>query len=163
MENDNEHLGIIAVNYDKEYLKIKTLLKYWKILNSFFKYSISSIIAAFIDIIFFELFLHIKINISNKIMFATTLARIISSITNYTLSKKIAFKDKSNVLKTIIKYYTIAIIQMIMSGLAVTLICNLTNISEVFTKVTIDTCLFFIGYKIQRKWVFKTKSGSEIK
>ena len=154
---ENENLGIVAVDYNEENLKIKKLLKYWKIFNSFFKYSISSIIAAFIDIIFFELFLHIKINISNKIIFATTMARIISSITNYALSKKIAFKDRSNVFKTIIKYYTIAIIQMIMSGLIVTLICSLTNISEVFTKITTDTCLFFIGYKIQRKWVFKTK------
>ncbi len=161
MEDYNDNLGIIAVDSKEKNFKKETILSYLKMFESIIKYSISSIIAAIIDIIFFKLFLHIKIDTSNNIMYSTILARIISSIANYILSKKVAFKDKSNALKTIVKYYTLVIIQVIMSGLLVTIIYKLINISETLIKIIIDTVLFFIGYRIQRKWIFKNKNRCE--
>lgn len=130
---------------------------YWKILNSFIKYSAVSVISCIIDIILFEIILlTLKIDVTHStlIILATAFARIISSFINYTLNKKVSFKSKKNVKSTLFKYYMLCIIQMIASAMFVSLICTLTGITEVFVKIIVDTIIFFVNYRIQRVLIF---------
>ena len=133
-----------------------SVLIYWKILNSFIKYSAISIISCIIDILLFEVFFYVlKIQLVNVlILVSTILARIISSLVNFGLNKKIAFKSNKKVKNTIIKYYILCITQMLISGLAVSGIYAITNVSEVIIKIIVDTILFFINYRVQRIFIF---------
>ncbi len=130
---------------------------YSKILNSFIKYSAVSIISCVIDVILFELILlNLKLDLKETtlITISTVIARIISSLINYTLNKKVSFKSKKNVKNTIIKYYILCIIQMIASAVLVSIIYYFTGIAEVIIKVIVDTIIFFINYRVQRVVIF---------
>ena len=126
------------------------------ILNSFIKYSIVAGISVVIDLLLFELFLNI-LNIqveTTLIVISTVLARIISSVINFTLNKKLSFKSDKKVKDTIFKFAALCIIQMFVSGFTVAGIYNLTHLPEVLIKIVVDTILFFINFIVQRKFIF---------
>lgn len=148
------------------------LVDSFKIYKVIFKFMLSSISSCVIDLVMFAIALAClnnafgdvivdlfgsKFNIT--IMEATIIARIVSSIFNYTMNKKAVFKSKSSVKSTLIRYYVLCIVQMIVSGGLVTGACMLLSIeSEGITtviKAIIDTLLFLVSFPIQRKWVFK--------
>ena len=129
---------------------------YGRIFNSFLKYSAISIISFIIDIVLFKVLLNLLKGIINNslIIVSTILARIISSFANFMLNKKISFKSKKKISNTIIKYYVLCVIQMLVSGILVSILYNWLGISEVIIKIIVDTILFFVNYKIQRLWIF---------
>ena len=143
-----------------------------KIYKVIFKFMLSSISSCIIDLTMFAIALALLNNmfgdvlidvfgesINLTIMEATVIARIISSIFNFTMNKKAVFKSKSPVKTTLIRYYILCVIQMIVSGGLLTGICMLFGIdSEAMTtvvKAIVDTLLFLVSFPIQRKWVFK--------
>ena len=130
-----------------------------KIYVIFFKYIFSSIISFIVDIVIykiaFDLLIHHLANYA--IIAATVIARVISSLVNYRINKNKVFKSSSN--KSIIKYYILCIIQMIISASLVEVIYNLLNRNhEVLIKLAIDSIIFLINFKIQKEWVFKERS-----
>lgn len=130
-----------------------------KIYLIFFKYILSSIIAFVVDILLYKLLFNIFINIINiyAIMIATVLARVASSVLNYNINKNIVFKKMNKT--SIIKYFTLCIIQMFVSGGTVSLLYWLTGFNEVGLKIIVDLVIFFINYKVQQKWVFKKEAN----
>ena len=95
------------------------------------------------------------------VLIATLTSRVISSIVNFILNRKVVFKDVADVRKTAVKYFTLALCQMILSFLLVDLLANgllhVTGFLNVLIKCIVDMCLFVFSYGIQRKWVFKNK------
>lgn len=95
------------------------------------------------------------------VLIATLTSRVISSIVNFIINRKVVFKDVANVRKTASKYFALAICQMILSFLLVDLLANgllhVTGFLNVLIKCVVDMCLFVFSYGIQRKWVFKDK------
>ena len=54
-------------------------------------------------------------------------------------------------------YLMLCIIQCAVSAGLVTAICYLLPLDEVPVKAVVDTCLFFVNYKIQKNYIFKNK------
>lgn len=123
-----------------------------KIYKLFLKYFIVAFSSFVLDIILFICFFNI-LTINSKILGATILARVVSSIYNYLINSNLIFKEMS--LKTLLKYYLLAVIQMIISGCFVTYLFNLLNISVVLIKIVIDFIIWIINLIIQREFVFK--------
>ncbi len=121
----------------------------------FAKYFLSSFSSFIVDIILFCIFFDI-LGIKSKILAATILARIVSSIYNYIINSKLVFKNVS--LSSLIKYYVLAIIQMFMSGCFVTYLSFLLKgFPVVAIKIIVDTLLWVINLVILREFVFKGK------
>ncbi len=127
----------------------------------FFKYILSSCASAAIDLLAFWL-LHMLLGglLGNFAVAAcTALARAISSFVNFNLNKSLVFGSNENYGKTMARYYTLCVLQLCASAALVWLLGKLfaASASWVLTllKAVVDTCLFFISYRIQRKWVFK--------
>jgi len=128
----------------------------YKIYMIFLKYIISSSISFILDIGLYKLLFNILIlKFSNyAIMISTVIARIISSFVNYKINRDKVFKESNK--NSIIKYYILCLIQMLISAFAVSFIFNIIGRhSEVLIKIIVDIILFFINFKIQREWVFK--------
>lgn len=89
------------------------------------------------------------------IIVSTVLARVFSSYFNFTMNKNFVFNGEKSIRKTIMKYYSLAAIQMCMSAALVAIIWHLLGGSETVIKIIVDTLLFFISYQIQRRWVFR--------
>ncbi|MDD4624199.1 MAG: glycosyltransferase [Bacilli bacterium] len=119
----------------------------------FLKYIASSLSAFLLDIILFTLLLNI-INTKENILIATIIGRIISSMYNFSINKIIFHKSSKS---SKYKYFLLVIIQMFVSGLSVTFLSKIINISSIIIKVFVDTIIFVVNFIIQREWVFKKK------
>lgn len=84
------------------------------------KYIFSAGTSFLLDLLLFTGFVFIIGNNTTGIFISTTLARIISSIYNYIINSRIVFKNKG--IKTIIGYYILVVIQLIVSATLVSII-----------------------------------------
>ena len=86
---------------------------------------------------------------------ATVIARVLSATYNYTINYKVVFKSNNSKAVSAGKYIVLALVQMGLSALLVTLSCMaLPAAPEVVLKAIIDMILFFISYYVQRKFIF---------
>lgn len=127
------------------------------LLETFFKYILSSLSSFIIDILLFQLLitLFVGFNANARIFASTIIARIGSSLFNYKVNKNLVFENNENDKKTIYKYFSLVIIQLTVSATLVALIYKVTNIQETVIKTAVDAVLFFVSYRIQKLFVFK--------
>ena len=71
------------------------------------------------------------------------------------MNKNFVFDGEKRIQRTIVKYYTLAAFQMLLSAAMVTAIWKMLSGSETAIKIVVDTILFLVSYQIQRRWVFK--------
>lgn len=134
----------------------KLLEKY----KTFIKYIISAGISFGLDLGLFVLFsklLGLVIG-DTAIIVGTILARIISSLINYLLNKNKVFNYDNNKgvdKKTLIKYYILVVIQMLVSAFSVWIIHNVINIEATLIKMLVDVVIFIVNYFVQKKYIFK--------
>ncbi|MBQ7934262.1 MAG: bifunctional glycosyltransferase family 2/GtrA family protein [Lachnospiraceae bacterium] len=124
------------------------------------KYLFSSVGASVIDALVFYImkkgaflaFLPIPLTFT-----AAFIARAVSSITNYLVNAKVVFGDRAGI-RTLVKYYILAIFQIMVSAVLVFTTEHLLDIwspaLSTLVKVAVDTILFFFSFRIQHKWVF---------
>ena len=158
------HTIYLDGNIMSHFNPLRDSYRIYKILfTEFFKYTYSGIISFIIDILLFSVFSFVfdKIILAYSILISTILARIISSLFNYYMNKNLVFNNKEKSGRTLVKYYVLCVIQMLISGLAVSLIVNKLKVGKVIIKVIVDAILFFVSYKIQQQFVFKLKENSK--
>ena len=88
-------------------------------------------------------------------------ARVISSFFNFNLNNRLVFQNTGSYGKALVRYYCLAVPQMLISAGLVALLSRLaeTGASVLTTaiKFCVDILLFFISFRIQQSWVFKGK------
>lgn len=150
-------------NAETHFNPIKDSLRIYKVIfASFFKYLLSSLSSFLLDIGLFQLFLWISLSVGIHrgallILLSTILARIISSYFNFTMNKNFVFDGEKRIHKTIVKYYSLAVFQMLLSAAMVTVVWNMFSGSETAIKILVDTILFLTSYQVQRRWVFRER------
>lgn len=132
---------------------------YKLIFAQFFKYIISSLLSFVIDISMFELLFRIlPVESTKAIWIATIMARIVSSFFNYSFNRKIVFRsDEGKLPSSIVKYYSLCVITVILSSLGVSILNGMLGIHEAVAKCVVDSILFMFNYKIQQIFVFNNK------
>lgn len=132
-----------------------------KIYSVFIKYLFSSLASFGVDILLFSVFLYLFKGIfpAHYIIIATIGSRVLSSLFNYTVNRNVVFR--SNTKNTLVKYYILSSIQMVISAYGVQVVYSYIGQSEVIVKIFVDTVLFMVSFFIQREWVFKKKSTNE--
>ena len=97
-------------------------------------------------------------------------ARVISSFFNFNLNNRLVFQNTGSYGKALVRYYCLAVPQLFVSTVLLTLVVNLLGIEAAHTatlvKVVVDGGLFVASYFIQKFWVFsqrekKTDSTAE--
>ena len=117
------------------------------------KYLFSAGTSFIIDLTLFTIFNSIC---NFSIIVATIISRVLSSLYNYFMNSRYVFSGFSKT--SIIKYYTLVVTQMFVSGLSVSLLSNiLTVVNSTIIKFFIDLILFIINYFIQTKFIFIKK------
>ena len=130
------------------------------------KYGISAGASAIIDLLMFYVALFgleqfgagISENTELTVLAATVFARVISSLFNYSVNRKVVFASASR--NSFVKYYILCVAQMLTSAGLVAIfssLCTAGKFGKVLIKLIVDTCLFFVSFRIQREWVFKNK------
>ena len=136
---------------------------YKLILKHFFRYTLSSITSALVDTVAYALLSKVFSGIVKA--FALTAvagvgARVISSLLNFYLNKKLVFQTNVSTGKAMLRYYALALPQMAAQVLLTQGVYSLLNISDSATGIrtliyaVVMTVLYFASYVIQQRWVF---------
>ena len=141
---------------ESKFDKIIDSIKIYKVmLNESIKFIITSLIAALFDVIGFTIFLNIFINLNDfAVIIASFLARIISEFINFCLTKHFVFKSKDTIKSIIFKYYLLSFTKILVSAMLVLLISKILLINKTLIKVIVDTFIYLISYRIQKKYIF---------
>lgn len=146
-------------NHQTHFNPIKDSIKIYRILGaSFIRFVFSSVSASVVDLILFTLLCYAIKDKSRDyyVIYATIGARVVSAIYNYLINYNLVFKSNENVIKSAVKYFGLAVVQMFCSaGLVYLLVSFAGIIPETIYKIVVDTFLFLISYKIQQAFVFK--------
>jgi len=80
-------------------------------------------------------------------------ARVVSSILNYELNRKVVFKKGSKTSG--IKYFVLAFVVMLIGSFGTGFLVHKLSVAPFVCKLIIDLPLYVANYFIQRSWVFK--------
>ena len=133
-----------------------------RIYSQILKFMGSSLLAGAVDFGAFRLFLWILMLTGAKegfrILLATAVSRLLSSLVNLFCNKKIVFHSKNNWGRVFLRYYCLCIPQLLLSAGFVRLLTGLFGSQNdwltTLIKLPVDIFLFIISYQIQRRWVF---------
>ena len=119
--------------------------------NKIFKFSLSSIISFIIDYSFFSIF---SLFISN-LSICNILARIISSVFNFTMNRKYVFNSNNSLYKSALSYFILAIIVIILNTLFLNLFVYKLMFNKFIAKIVVEIIMFIFNYFVQRRVIFK--------
>lgn len=142
---------------------------YKLILSHFFKYTISSILSAVVDEgLFILLTWLLQDSLTGVLLTAIPVAgaRLVSSLFNFTLNRKVVFQSNTTVGKSMIRYFILAI-PLLVAQFALTYgSFHLLHIGAEQTALRgvihalVMTILFVFSYVIQQRWVFCKKKSN---
>lgn len=143
-------------NKQSHFNPIKDSIAIYKMLLGFVS---SSLASALIDLGLYQLLFVLTSALSMKlrILSATVIARIASSLFNYTVNSKLVFRCSDDPKKTIVKYYLLCIAQTAASFGGVYGLSFIFGEKSIIAKLIVDTVLSLISFKIQQNFVFKNK------
>ncbi len=135
---------------------MNSISKLYKKYETFIKYILVAGISFIIDASLFYIFNTIC---TIDIFMATIIARCVSSFINYLLNRNKVFNSSESKIKSLIKYYILVVIQMIVSGSLVKLLAKVILVNPVFIKVPVEFILFVCNYLIQKIYIFKGRTN----
>ena len=142
---------------------------YKLILAHFFRYTVSSVVSAVVDTVAYSLLTVVLKGLVSGFGLTAAAgvgARVISSLLNFFMNKKLVFKTQVDTKKAMLKYYMLAIPQMAAQVLLTQGAYALLGIPDsaaglrTLWYAIVMTVLYFLSYVIQQRWVFapqKTK------
>ena len=140
---------------------------YKLILKHFFRYALSSIASFFIDCggVYLLTLLLAGMGMHDPALsgISTVGARIVSSLVNFFINKKLVFESDASTGKAMLRYYALAIPQLAIQWLLDQGLYTLLGISEsaagirTLIHVLVMCVLFVASYLIQQRWVFANK------
>ena len=148
----------IDENKTTHFHPIKDSLRVYGIIIKFF---ISSLLSFLLDYGLFNVFYAVfkkGAMASHRLFFATALARILSSLFNFTLNRKAVFRSDAPLGMTICRYYILWGFQLLASFGLVKLLSGFFGDSSVIVailKLIVDMFLYFVSFRVQQAWVFK--------
>ena len=151
----------------------RTFVDSWRIykliLAHFFRYTVNSLVCAVVDTGLFTLFTAVLKKVLEG--FALTAAagvgaRVLSSLLNFFLNKKLVFRSNADTGKTMLRYYCLAVPQMLLQilltdGAYVLFHVKPTGVLHTLIYVVVMILLYIIGYMIQQRWVFAPQKQNE--
>ncbi len=150
---------------DNESSHFRPLVDGWRIyrlmLGHFLRFTGSGLVSAAVDVLLFTLLvewlfpgLFPKAAVDTRVLLATAFARVVSSLLNFTLNRRVVFRSRQRMGSTLWRYYLLAVCQMLVSAFLVALLNNWLPGWEPVLKVVADVLLFFASFRIQQRFVF---------
>ncbi|MGI6004298.1 MAG: GtrA family protein [Christensenellales bacterium] len=126
--------------------------------RTFILFGLSSLCSAAADLLVFALLVELlRGALPGYVLASTVCARAVSLLINYLINKFKVFPSSGQVVVSMVRFLVLNAGKMLLSGLAVSLLYRWLayGMGETAIKVVVDFLLFFLGYYLQKKWVFR--------
>lgn len=144
---------------------------YKLILARFFRYTLSSLVCAVVDAWLFALLSSVLERVlwgMAHTAVAAGGARLVSSLLNFTLNRRLVFRSGAPLGQALARYYALVVVQYLAQLGLTQGLYQLLHISHEYSTVRhtviyviVMTVLFVASYMIQRQWVFSRKEREE--
>lgn len=160
---------IKTVYYDKNsgshFSTIKDAIPiFLRLISGLIQYSGATIVSGAIDILaffVFNSFVFVNLSLPVRILVSTMIARLLSSILNFLMNRRLIFADHGKFARSAVRYYIWAIFLMMISYSLVYTISLFWRVNASIIKLIIDISLGFLSYQVQLRWVFHSTDRPE--
>ena len=130
------------------------------IYKNIFKFALSSLSSFVVDYLFYAVLVLLLAAVPTglRIFLANGIARVTSSIFNYSTNKKLVFKNDDSLVKTGMGYFGLAIGLFVLDSLLIHLFYTVIGINLLFAKVIVGILLFAVSWIVQKKFIFKERT-----
>lgn len=127
------------------------------IYGQIFKFALSSLSSFVVDYLVYALALIFlaAVPTSLKILLANSLARLTSSIFNYSSNKKLVFKNEGSLAQTGSSYFGLVIFLFVLDTFLIQLFHAQLGLNLFVVKIVVGLLLFCLSWLVQKKWIFK--------
>lgn len=129
------------------------------IYGQFLKFAGSGIASFLVDLgVFAVIMMVLGTQTREHILWAVIIARVISSLVNYSLNRQFVFNKGGK--HTLVKYFALVAVQMFFAAeltyfIAENFVDAENTLTAMFAKIVADILLFVVSYQIQKRWIFK--------
>jgi len=172
---DFEEVGIRTVyieeNASSHFHPIRDSWRIYKlILAHFFRYTLSSLLSAVVDTAFFSLLSWLLGGIFSGLSLTAAAgigARVVSSLLNFFMNKKLVFHSTVSTKKAMLRYYMLALPQMAAQVLLTQGVYALLGIPDdahllrTALYAVVMSVLYVVSFMVQQRWVFAARKEEE--
>jgi glycosyltransferase involved in cell wall biosynthesis len=136
-----------------------------RLISGLIQYSGTTIVSGFLDILSFFLLNSVvfaDLHAPMRILISTAIARVMSSICNYSMNRRLIFTDNGKLMSSAVRYYILCICLMMTSYGLVYAVSLVLRVNESIIKLMIDFVLGFASYQIQLRWVFQSRQHADV-
>ena len=155
----------IEENKSSHFRAIRDSWRIYKlILAHFFRYTVSSIVSFVVDAGLVYVLTRVLAALLTAVpalnFLPTAIARVVSSLLNFFMNKKLVFRADTDTGRSMLRYYALAIPQLLAQTLIEMGIFSLFAIppEQAFLRTAIHilvmTVLFIVSFTVQQRWVF---------
>lgn len=136
----------------------------YRIYKEIFKFCAASIICFLVDYALYCIGLVFTVSLGKGLstVVSNVFARIVSSVINFTLNKKVVFKRKGNTLKLAISYFMLALCILAGNTIVLKMFVEVFNIDTKIAKLITELIFFIISWFIQKFLIFKKKEEEAV-
>ena len=136
----------------------------YRIYKEIFKFCATSIICFLVDYALYCIGLVFTVSLGKGLstVVSNVFARIVSSVLNFTLNKKVVFKRKGNTLKLAISYFMLALCILAGNTIVLKMFVEVFNIDTKIAKLITELIFFIISWFIQKFLIFKKKEEEAV-
>ena len=132
------------------------------IYKNILKFALSSLSSFVVDYIVYALAILFLPTVPTglRIFLANGLARVTSSIFNYSTNKKLVFKNEDSLVKTGLGYFGLAVGLFVLDTLLIRLFYAVFGINLLIVKIIVGILLFAVSWTVQKKYIFKERTST---
>lgn len=130
------------------------------IYKNLFKFALASLSGFIIDYSMYALVLLVMTAVPTglRLLVANTVARVTSSVCNFSLNKKLVFNDDQSVGKTGAGYFALVITLFLCDTALLYIFNQVLGINLYLVKIVVGVLLFFVSWFVQKKLIFKERN-----
>ena len=131
-----------------------------RIYKELLKFAASSLTSFLIDYLVYSLSLLLFsfMGTAGRVLLANGLARITSSIFNFSSNKRLVFQNQDSLKKTGPAYFALALSLFFLDTGLIYLLHSYLLVNLLLAKVVVGLLLFLVSWYVQRKWIFKERT-----
>ncbi len=128
-----------------------------RVYREILKFSGSSFICFLIDYLMYCLLLML----TGVLVFSNVAARIVSATINYTLNRKVVFKSKTSLIRSVLQYAGLAVFILILNTFLLEGLSRL-GLNSYAVKIPVELIMSGISFLVQHKIIFKNKEEKRV-
>ena len=132
------------------------------IYKNIFKFALSSFSSFLVDYLVYAIAILFLSTVPTglRIFLANGLARVTSSIFNYSTNKKLVFKNEDSLVKTGMGYFGLAVGLFVLDTLLIRLFNAVFGMNLLIVKIIVGILLFAVSWTVQKKFIFKERTST---